>query len=257
MKKFSTQIIFYSVLLLIWELIGYSKIVPVYILPTPSSVMHNLKNGFEVGTYHLGILISLRRIIIGYSLSLIFGALTGVILATFNKADTILSPLLLGIRSLPSICWLPIGIMWFGLDEKTIMFVIIMGASFSIALATRDGVRNISPIYLKAAATMGATGLRKYTSVIFPAALPSIVIGMKLGWAFAWRSLMAGEMLFVSLGLGHLLMMGRELNDINQIVAIMFLIIIIGNSVDIVIFGTIENKIKKRWGLNATIGQNI
>ncbi len=253
MKKFSIQLIFYFFLLIAWELIGYSKIIPSYILPTPSSVIHNLKNGFSGGTYHLGILVSLRRIIIGYSSSLILGAFTGMILTTFKLVDTILSPILLGIRSLPSICWLPIGIMWFGLDETTITFVIIMGASFSIALATRDGVRNIPPIYLKSAATMGATGFRKYSSVIFPAALPSIIIGMKLGWAFAWRSLMAGEMLFVSLGLGHLLMMGRELNDINQIVAVMFLIIIIGNIVDRAVFGSIENKIKSRWGLNLHI----
>jgi NitT/TauT family transport system permease protein len=96
---------------------------------------------------------------------------------------------------------------------------------------------------------MGAKGLSKYFYVIFPAALPSIITGMKLGWSFAWRSLMAGEMLFVSLGLGHLLMMGRELNDIRQIFAVMVVIVTIGIIVDNQLFGLLEKKIRVRWGL--------
>lgn len=249
MKKILYQILFYILLFLIWEMASHSKSLPAYLFPTPLKVLENLLEGFGNNTYHIGVVTSIRRIIIGYSLSLFIGILIGMVLSTFKMADSILAPILLGIRSLPSICWLPVGIMWFGLNENTIIFVIIMGAAFSIALATRDGIRNIPPIYLKAAATMGATGLRKYSSVILPAALPSIVIGMKLGWAFAWRSLMAGEMLFVSLGLGHLLMMGRELNDINQIIAVMILIIVIGNIVDMTIFGKIEKSIQQKRGI--------
>jgi len=249
MKKILMQVTFYLSLILVWEIIASLNIWPQFLFPSPLKVITNLIDGFNNGIYHTGILISLRRILIGYSISLISGVFIGMILGNAKQVNDILGPFLLGMRSLPSICWLPIGIMWIGLNEGTIMFVIVMGATFSIALATRDGINNIPPLYLRAASTMGASGLRKYTVVIFPAALPSIVIGMKLGWAFAWRSLMAGEMLFVSLGLGHLLMMGRELNDINQIVAVMILIIIIGNIIDKTVFGTIEKRIQLKWGI--------
>ncbi len=127
-----------------------------------------------------------------------------------------------------------------------------MGATFSVALSTNDGVKNIPPIYMKAASTMGANGAKRYFRVILPAAFPAIVSGMKQGWAFAWRSLMAGEMLFVSLGLGHLLVMGRELNDISQVLAVMTLIVAIGITVDKLAIKTLENTIRKRWGLEKT-----
>jgi NitT/TauT family transport system permease protein len=126
-----------------------------------------------------------------------------------------------------------------------------MGAVLSVTLATADGVRNTPPLYLRAARTMGAQGLTLYTRVILPAALPAIISGMKLGWSFAWRSLMAGELLYVSLGLGQLLTMGRELNDMSQVIAVMLVIVAIGLLVDRALFSPVERRIRERWGLHA------
>lgn len=131
-----------------------------------------------------------------------------------------------------------------------VQFVVVMGALIAIAIATDSGVKNISPIYVRAARTMGVRGLDLYTRVIFPAALPSVVTGMKLGWSFAWRSLMAGELLFVSIGLGHLLQIGRELNDMPQVLAVMFIIAVIGLFFDQILFNRLEKHIRRKWGVS-------
>src|SRR5437762_1889036 len=119
----------------------------------------------------------------------------------------------------------------------------------SFLLATEDGVKNTPPLLIRAGRTMGMRGLALYTRVVLPSALPAIVSGMKLGWSFAWRSLMAGELLFVSAGLGHLLTVGRDLNDMSLVIAVMILIVLVGLFVDRLVFGTAERAIRKRWGL--------
>jgi len=243
------KISFYFLLVAVWELLFRLHLWPEFLFPSPLGVLQSLINGFVNKTYLVGIFISIKRILLGYGISLIFGILIGLLIGSIKILDENVGPLLLGLRTLPSICWLPLGLLWLGLNEKAILFVVIMGATFSISLATDDGVKNISPIYLKAAATMGASGARRYFNIILPAALPSIATGMKLGWSFAWRSLMAGEMLFVSLGLGHLLMMGRELNDIKQVIAVMIIIVLIGILVDQLLLRRLERSIRERWGL--------
>ena len=249
MRKTIRVTALYAFLLAIWEVIFRLQLWPEFLFPSPLDVLKTLASGFYDKSFLIGIGISMKRIIIGYSFSLVAGVLLGFLIGSVKLLDETIGPLLLGLRTLPSICWLPLGLLWFGLNENAILFVVIMGATFSITLATDDGVKNIPAIYLRAASTMGANGFRRYPFVILPAALPSIITGMKLGWSFAWRSLMAGEMLFVSLGLGHLLMMGRELNDISQIFAVMVIIVAIGIIIDKQLFGWLEKEIRLRWGL--------
>jgi NitT/TauT family transport system permease protein len=120
----------------------------------------------------------------------------------------------------------------------------------SVSISTADGVRNTPPLYLRAARTMGASGTPLYTRVVLPAALPSILSGMKLGWSFAWRSLMAAELLYITKGLGFALSMGRELNDMSRVIAVMLIIITIGLFVDRAVFAPLELQVRERWGLN-------
>ena len=124
-----------------------------------------------------------------------------------------------------------------------------MGAAFSIAIATDNAIKNVQPIYKKAALTMGATQKQLYLQVIFPACLPELVSGLKQGWSFAWRALMSGEVMTTSIGLGQTLIMGRDLADINQVMLIMIIIIIVGAMIDKVIFSKIERKILSQRGL--------
>jgi len=174
----------------------------------------------------------------------------GFILANFTFAQENFNGIILGIQTLPSICWLPFAILWFGLNESSILFVIVIGSVLSIAMAVEGGIKNINQLYIKAGKNMGAKGIQLYYNIIIPAALPSIISGMKQGWSFSWRGLIAGEMLSASKGLGQVLMAGRELADINQVTAIMIVIVVIGIFVDKVIFGCTERKIRNVWGLS-------
>lgn len=208
-----------------------------------------LVDGFADKTFIIGSLISLKRIAIGYGLSVLLGTMLGVALFKFRILRDTVGAMVLGLQTLPSICWLPLALLWFGLNEKAIIFVVIMGALLSVTMATESGLRGVPPLYLNAGRNMGLRRFRLFWEVMLPASLPTIIMGLKQGWSFAWRSLMAGELLFVSLGLGHLLMMGRELNDMNQVVAVMILVVVIGLIVDILFFARIERAVRLRWGL--------
>lgn len=243
------KLVFYVLLVLTWEAVYRLKIWPPYLFPSPWEVVKALAYGFQDRTFLFGTWISIQRILVGYTISLFFGVILGLLIGRFKILDETLGSLMVGLQVLPSICWLPLAILWFGLSEQSIQFVIIMGAFLSIAIATDSGIRNISPIYIRAAKTMGVKGLMLYTRVILPAALPSIATGMKLGWSFAWRSLMAGELIFVSVGLGHLLQVGRELNDMPQVMAVMLLIVFVGLLFDQLLFARFEKKLRRLWGV--------
>jgi NitT/TauT family transport system permease protein len=191
----------------------------------------------------------MRRMLIGYGISVVLGVILGLGLASNKFLEETLGGLLVSLQSLPSICWLPIAVLWFGLTEKAILFVVVMGSLLSVTISMETGRRQLPRIYSMAGRNLGARGVQLFLYVTLPASLPYIVTGLKQGWAFAWRSLISGEMIFVSLGLGQLLMMGRDLNDMSQVVAVMVLIIALGYIVDGVVFRTIEKCLQERWGL--------
>jgi len=241
--------LFYLGLLAVWQAVCVWGPWPHYLLPGPVQVARALIRGFSDGTFLIGVGVSLRRIAVGYSVSLAAGVSLGLAVGRLRWAEETIGSLMLGLQTLPSICWLPLAIIWFGLNENAIQFVVIMGALLAVAIHTDDGVKNISPIYIRVGRNLGAGGWRLLLHVMLPAALPSILTGAKLGWSFAWRSLMAAELLFVSLGLGQLLMVGRELNDMAQVIAVMLIIISLGLLVDNLIFGRLERGVRRRYGL--------
>lgn len=251
MKNWLVRVCFFLLLIILWEVIARLEIWPSYIFPSFSSVITSVWNGFADGSYIRAILISLRRLVVGYGISLLLGITLGLFVGRIPLVRKTVGSIILGLQALPSVCWLPLALLWFGLSEKAIIFVVIMGAVLSISLSTADGIHNTPPLFLKAARTMGAAGFQLYSRVILPAALPSIISGMKLGWSFAWRSLMAGELLYYGgmASLGHLLTMGRELNDMAQVISVMLIIVLIGLLVDFIIFTPVEGRIRDRWGL--------
>jgi len=246
------RFLFFAALFTIWELISLSGVWPDYLLPGPIAVVSTLIAGFTGGLYPQAALVSLQRLAIGYGISLVIGLTLGLLIGRIRVLEETVGSLILGLQALPSVCWLPLAILWFGLTEQAIIFVVVMGALFSITLGVDAGVKNTSPVYLKAARNMGARGVALYTQVILPAALPAILNGLKQGWTFAWRSLMAGELLFFTISLGNLLETGRDLNDASQIMAVMVLIIIIGVAIDVLIFAPFEQRVRERWGLTGT-----
>lgn len=247
--KIARQVIFYTLLVVLWKLLFMLKLWPQYLFPSPEQVLKTLVSGFSDKTFLIGIAISMKRIFLGYGISVLFGTLLGLLIGKVKILDETVGGFFVGLQTLPSICWLPLAILWFGLNEAAINFIVVMGSLLSITIATDTGVKNIQPIYLRAGRNMGARGGQMFIQVVLPAALPTILMGLKQGWSFAWRSLMAGEILFVSLGLGHLLNMGRELNDMSQVIAVMVVIVAIGVVMDKLIFGLLEKRVRKIWGL--------
>jgi NitT/TauT family transport system permease protein len=247
--KISRQVVFYALLLGLWQVLFNLKIWPQYLFPSPGQVFETLVNGFRDKSFLIGIAISMKRIFLGYGISVVFGVVLGLLIGKVKALDETVGGFLVGMQTLPSICWLPLAILWFGLSEMAINFVVVMGSLLSIAIATDTGVKNIQPIYLRAGRNMGARGVRMFAEVVLPAALPTVLVGLKQGWSFAWRSLMAGEILFVSLGLGHLLNMGRELNDMSLVIAVMIVIVAIGIIMEMLVFGVLERKVRQVWGL--------
>jgi NitT/TauT family transport system permease protein len=247
----SRRILFALGALALWQLVAWVRAVPEHILPSPFQVGRTLFDGVAEKGYHTAFLLSARRIALGYSLSIAAGVALGTLLAWWRSLDDLVGSALVSLQALPSVCWFPLAFLWFGEGEGAILFVVILGAILSITIATASGIRNIPPLLIQAARTMGARGIALHRHVTLPAALPSIIGGMKLGWAFAWRALMAGEILFVGLerGLGFHLAVGQKAKDMSQILAVMLLIILLGILVDLLLFGFLERRLRERWGL--------
>jgi len=242
-------LVFLAALILVWEGIVRTGHWAPYALPSPATVLDRLVEGFRDHTIPIGIGQSMKRMAIGYGVSLALGISLGVAIARFHLMERTVGILVSGLQALPSITWLPLALIWFGLNDKAIIFVVILGSLLAVTQATTDGVKNMPTLYVRAARNLGASGPAMYLRVILPASLPSIITGMKLGWSFAWRSLMAAELLFLTPGLGHLLEVGREFNDVAQVVAVMVVIVALGLLVDFLVFSPIERGVRRRWGL--------
>lgn len=249
------KIQFYLALILIWALVyklgvEWAGIWQPSGFPSPTAVLDTLWGLVMDRTLYEAMAGSLRRMLIGFILAVLAGAAIGWAIARHKYLNRNLRPLIMGLQTLPSICWVPLTILWFGVTEKAIIFAIITGSAFSIALSIETAIRNVNPLYIKAARTMGATERSVYQHVIFPAGLPDLLAGLKQGWIFAWRALISGEILTSSVGLGQVLETGRELSDVRQVMAAILVIILIGLAVDQWVFGFFEKKLRYRWGID-------
>ena len=245
------RIIFFSVIIAFWY--TGSKLewwLPI-ILPSPEKVVEALVAGFQDKTLIYDLVASFKRLGIGLGLSLVIGTGLGVLLAKSKSADETLGTVILALQSVPSIVWLPLAIMWFGMNEKAVIFVVVLGGTFVMTLNLRIGIKNVSPLYIKAARTMGSTGFDLFLRVIFPASIPYVVTGARLAWAFAWRALMAAELLSTGPGLGYTLRFASDFGNMALVIGVIFIIGIIGTIVDQLIFQRIEKSVIRRWGLES------
>ena len=250
MKRIIFSALFFIALLAVWHLVVLGKIWSVVLLPDPISVWEYLKGAAGDGTLLEASIVTMRRLLAGYLIGIAAGLPLGLLTARFKLCEDTLGVLALGLQTLPSVCWVPLAILWFGQTEAAMLFVVIMGTLWSVIIATDNGVRNVPPIFARAARTMGSKRLHTWLCVIVPASLPFIVSGMKQGWAFAWRSLMAAEIyvtILTGFGLGHLLHYGRELNAMDQVIGVMLVIIAIGLLADKILFSPWERFLHRRW----------
>jgi NitT/TauT family transport system permease protein len=196
-------------------------------------------------------IVSITRLMAGFGISIILGAIIGMMMWQFKPLDDFLGPAFLGLQTLPSVCWAPLAILCFGLNESAILFVLVMGSTFAIAISMRDGLRAIPPLYRRAGLMMGAGGWKLYRYVMLPASLPALASSLRQGFSFAWRSLMGAELFLPAdhHGLGFLLQNGQNTSDIATVVAVMIVMVLIGMLADRLVFGPIERRIHTRFGL--------
>lgn len=255
MKRYYVTIAFFAILFVIWELLARMDLWSDILLPAPSEIFAYYYHSVEDNSLLDATLVTLHRLVEGYLVGVLIGVPIGLLNAKFQIFEDTIGVLALGLQALPSVCWAPLALLWFGQTEAAMFFIVIMGSIWSIALATDSGVRHVPPIYVRAARTMGSKGLHTWIKVIIPAALPFIISGMKQGWAFAWRSLMAAEIyvtIITGFGLGHLLHYARELHSMEAVIGIMLVIIAIGLAIDRLVFSPLENFLHERWGTNVT-----
>jgi len=251
MKRAFVIILFFGALVGLWQLATMSGRWSPVLLPPPLAIVDYLWGALRDGTLLEATRVTLYRLLIGYFIGIVIGLPLGLLTSTSDYFEDTIGALALGLQTLPSVCWVPLALLWFGQTESAMLFVVVMGTVWSVVLATDAGARNIPPIYARAARTMGSEGFDKWTRVILPASLPYVVSGMKQGWAFAWRSLMAAE-IFVTIltgfGLGHLLHYGRELSAMDQVIGVMVVIVLIGLLADKILFSPWERFLHRRWG---------
>jgi NitT/TauT family transport system permease protein len=253
-KPITRQIIFYILMIAAWQcvfILGTSVFQwwKPYAFPNPVGVWNSLIALIEQNVLVTAAAASLRRAFIGFLLSIAIGTMAGLAITRFKALSSTLKPLILGIQTLPSVCWVPFAILWFGLKESSVVFVVVIGSTFAVAIAVDSAIRNVNPLYVRAARTMGAKGAVLYFRVILPAGLPALITGLKQSWSFAWRALMAAEVMSATIGLGQTLMMGRDLADINRVTLIILIIILFGVLIEKLVFSLAEEQVLKRIGL--------
>jgi len=237
--------------ILIWEMAFRISGKEDFEFTPPHLVIKALWDGLISGHMFWAVLASLGRVGYGFSIALVLGIGIGVGQAHSRFINWLIGPLVLGIQTLPSICWLPVAILTFGLNERAILFVVLMGSLGSIAMATRDGLMQVPIALQRVASTFGASAMQKLVLVSVPAALPVFVSGLKQAWSFAWRSLLAGELLFKVVGAGGLLTEARDLADYEKMFAVMILIVLVSILVDRVLFSKLEQMVRLRFGMAA------
>ena len=245
-------LLFFAALIGVWE---YGSLVqwwnPV-LIPAPSDIGKYIAKATAEGELSSACWVTVKRLLCGYVIGIVLGIPLGLLTARFKFANNTLGVVALGLQTLPSVCWVPLSLLWFGQTETAMLFIVVMGTLWAVLLATDHGIRQVPPIYRRAAATMGSSGFHLLWNVLLPASLPHLVSGTKQGWAFAWRSLMAAEIyvtVLTGFGLGHLLHYGRELHAMDQVAAVMLIILVIGFAADKVLFTPWERFLRKRWGL--------
>jgi NitT/TauT family transport system permease protein len=240
----------FAIFIAAWQVVFMLKFKPSYLLPSPLMVWDRLVQLAQTGALEQATLVTLERLAIGFSISIALGIAVGLLMVNFRRFGRAMGSFCVGLQSYPSIAWVPFAILLVGLNDSGIIFVLVISSAFSMMLSTYSGIRNIPPIYVRAGRNMGQSKLQLFKNVMLPASYPSLITGVRQTWSFAWHALIGAEILMASLGLGALLEFGANFARMDQIIAAMVMIFIIGFFVDKLLFGRIEDRIRSRRGLN-------
>jgi len=249
-EEISNTILFIAIFIGIWQLAYLSGIWPKVSLPSPIMVAESFYDLVLDNTLLVSIGMTLYRLLIGFTASIVIGIGVGLAMVKFPGFGKTMSSFAIGLQSFPSVAWVPFAILLIGLNDLGILFVVIMSSVFSVMISAYSGIRNIPPIYLKAARNMGAKGFSLFRYLMIPAATPALITGIKQAWSFAWHALVGAEILIAaSIGIGHILLVGREFQLMDQIIASMITVFALGMIFDKVIFAKLEDRVREKWGL--------
>ncbi|WP_032917323.1 ABC transporter permease [Streptomyces rimosus] len=236
-----------------WQLICMAEVKPRYLLPGPLDVWRALVDQWYEGTILGVIWESVSRGALGFAVATLVATPLGLLVGRVTPVRMAVGPILSGLQSLPSVAWVPAAVVWFGLTDATIYAVVLLGAVPSIANGLISGMDHVPPIYLRAGRTMGATGLAGVRHVLLPAAIPGYLAGLKQGWAFSWRSLMAAELIASSpdlgMGLGQLLENARVNQDMSLVLASILLVLVVGVGIELLVFAPLQRRVLRGRGL--------
>lgn len=247
----ANTILFIAIFVGAWQLVSNLGIWPKVLLPTPAMVAGSIATLVADSSLPVGIGVTLARLFVGFVISVGIGGSVGLAMVKFPSFGKTLSSFAVGLLTFPSIAWVPFSILLIGFNDFGILFVVVMASVFSVMISTYSSIRNIPPIYIRASKNMGASGFSLFRYVMIPAATPSLIIGIRQAWSFAWHALIGAEILITTLyGLGHVLLIGREFQDMGQIISVMITVFAIGLLFDRFLFLRLEEKIRSRWGLN-------
>ncbi|MFF5563912.1 ABC transporter permease [Streptomyces sp. NPDC012623] len=254
-QKVLPPVVAVALVLVVWQILVWAKVTDDYRLPSPGAVWGEVSDAWNKGTLLGYIWTSVSRGLLGFLLALVIGTPLGLLVARVKFVRAAIGPILSGLQSLPSVAWVPPAVIWLGLNDAMMYAVILLGAVPSIANGLVSGVDQVPPLFLRAGRTLGATGLRGTWLIVMPAALPGYLAGLKQGWAFSWRSLMAAEIIASSpdlgVGLGQLLENGRTNSSMSTVFLAIFLILVVGIAIDLLIFSPLERRVLRGRGLLA------
>ena len=240
-----------AIFLLVWQIIFSLKIYPSFLFPSPVMTLNRFVSLVDSGTLGLALFTTGYRLVAGFILAIVLGVTIGSAMVLSRRFGRTMSSFALGLQSFPSIAWVPFAILIIGLTDWGILFVMIMSSVFSVILSTYSGIRNIQPIYIKAAKNMGSRRFSLFRNVMLPAAMPSFMSGVRQAWAFAWHALIGAEILMATIGVGAILYLGSEFARMDEIIASMITIFFIGLAADRLFFFRLEKRVRARWGLTS------
>ncbi|QFZ17278.1 ABC transporter permease [Saccharothrix syringae] len=250
-------LIAFALLLGVWQLLWALALWPEYQLPAPATVWGSVAEAIETGRAVEVLWTSVHRAVLGFLTAVVIATPLGLLIAKVRVVRAAIGSLLTGLQSLPSVAWVPAGILWFGATPATIYFVVLMGSVPSIANGLVAGVDQIPPLLPRVGQALGAGRLASARHILLPAALPGYLAGLKQGWAFSWRSLMAAEIIATSPqlgeGLGQYLHNGSSLNDISMVIAAIFLILLVGVGIELLVFRPLERAVLRARGLTGAL----
>ena len=245
------RIVFLGILVAIWEVTSRLSDLPDFMFPSFTQVMSTLISGLISGQILIAIGASLSRLLIGFTIASILGLVLGYLIWRYKIVEDTLGFLVTALQSIPSIVWFPLAIIWFGLNDFAILFIVTLGATWTMIVNATSGFKNVPVLYQRVAKSLGSSGFHFLRTVILPASVPQLISGLRIAWAFSWRALMAGELLGASVGLGQLLEAGRALGQMDLVISVMIIIGVIGTIMDNVLFLRLERSVERKWGIRA------